>query len=65
MENEDKLLTTAEVAELLQTSEHNVYRKVKAGMPVLKFGQLFRFQWPKVLEWIERNSGDQSTADMG
>ncbi|HSR41436.1 MAG TPA: helix-turn-helix transcriptional regulator [Longimicrobiales bacterium] len=50
------LLTTNQVAELLQVHPKHVYRLLKQGLPGRKVGGEWRFLRGEVLEWTERPS---------
>ncbi|KJS67022.1 MAG: hypothetical protein JL50_10820 [Peptococcaceae bacterium BICA1-7] len=58
MENE--VLTRAELAKLLRVNERTIDRLRKNGMPYMKVGSNIRFQWSKVLEWIDEQSQRKS-----
>ena len=50
----DRLLTAAEVAELLSVPESWVRQETRAGrLPHLKLGRYKRYDWPAVAAWLE------------
>ncbi|MBT3368125.1 MAG: helix-turn-helix domain-containing protein [Nitrospina sp.] len=50
----EKLLTVKQLAERMQVKEGWVYRQIRLGtIPVLRSGKYRRFQWEKVLQWME------------
>lgn len=50
----EPLLTTTEVAELLQVHPKRVYRLVREGLPGRRLGGEWRFVRPEVLGWVQR-----------
>jgi excisionase family DNA binding protein len=51
-----KLLTVAEVADILGISKVKVYDLLKNGLPSVKIGGARRIQPEKLQAWIERQS---------
>ncbi len=51
-----KLLTVAEVADILGISKVKVYELLKQGLPSVKIGGARRIQPEKLQAWIERQS---------
>jgi excisionase family DNA binding protein len=56
----DRLLTAAEVAELLSVPESWVRRETRAGrMPHVALGRYRRYDWPAVVAWLEDQRAGQ------
>lgn len=57
----EKLLTVADVAELLRVPVSWVYERTRRrgaeGLPHLKLGKYLRFSQPEVLDWLKRMRG--------
>jgi excisionase family DNA binding protein len=49
------MLGVEELAKELKIHPKTVYNMVKRGMPVMRFGKLFRFDLEKVKTWLENN----------
>lgn len=56
---EKKLLTTEEVARMLDVSPVTVYRyKAEKGLPFIKIGGIVRFDNEDVWEWINKHKNN-------
>jgi excisionase family DNA binding protein len=56
----DRLLTAAEVGELLTVPESWVRRETRAGrLPCLELGRYRRYDWGAVVEWLETQRAGQ------
>jgi excisionase family DNA binding protein len=56
----DRLLTAAEIAELLAVPESWVRRETRANrLPHLRLGRYCRYDWPAVAAWLETQRGGQ------
>lgn len=58
----DPLLTTTEVAKLLQLHPKQVYRLVREGLPGRRVGGEWRFLRREVIEWVERGGSNRGAA---
>lgn len=59
----ESLLTTAEVAELLQIHSKQVYRLVKQGLPGRRVGGDWRFVRREIMAWVEHGGSAVGAAD--
>jgi len=56
----ERLLTAAEVAELLNVPESWVRQETREGrMPHLRLGRYVRYEWPAVAAWLEEQRAGQ------
>jgi len=57
-----QILTLAEVAQRLKTSNRWVYEKTRrrcpAPLPVMRIGRYCRFYWPAVCAWLLTHSNE-------
>jgi excisionase family DNA binding protein len=53
----ERMLTAAELAELLGMSERWIAYRVKEGMPSQRYGRARRFRLTDVDAWLQRRSG--------
>lgn len=53
-ENEN-MLKLKELAVKLNVHPNTVYRLVEAGMPCARLGSLMRFDYDKVIKWMEED----------
>lgn len=53
-DDDDALLTYEQVAEWLQVSERQVYRLVKEGLPIRRFGWQPRVRVGDLRQWIRQ-----------
>jgi len=47
------MLKVKELSVELNIHPNTIYRLVEAGMPVMRFGKMFRFDLDKVKVWLE------------
>ncbi len=51
------LMTRKSIAIYLHVSEKTIQRMENNGLPVIKIGDLSRYDLSKVIKWIEENKG--------
>jgi excisionase family DNA binding protein len=51
-----QLLTLRDVATRLQVSQRSIYRLLDRGLPAVRVGSVFRFSWPAVLAYLDREA---------
>ncbi|MHB8413684.1 MAG: helix-turn-helix domain-containing protein [Candidatus Acidiferrales bacterium] len=55
----EKILTPQELADRLKVPVSWIYEKTRSRsrdpLPVIRLGRYMRFDWPDIVEWIERH----------
>lgn len=65
MTEEDKLLTTKEVAEYLGIAENTIcqYRMTGIGPRYIKLGRMVRYRLNDVIEWIDKKMKEKEDSE--
>lgn len=46
------LLSVKQLAKTLNLSERTIHRKIREGMPNIRIGRVYRFEYEAVIEWL-------------
>ena len=61
----EKLLTTKELASELQVTIQSIYNWKAKGMPFIKVGSQNRYILADVIEWLQKDVGEEWQNDNG
>ena len=65
METETPLLSATELAAWLRISKPSLLRLVRAGMPHMMVGEMYRFERAAVVAWLEQRKNERAIVSTG
>jgi len=59
----DKLLTTKELATIMNVSPGTIRNMMKKGLPYIQINKVVRFDWNRVKDWLEKETTKRRSED--